>query len=264
MYAEYAPHPSLARYVACYWSSRARPAGPALQAVLPDGCIDILFDLSGHKTLAGAAGNPFVVGTMTRPVTVDQRGVDDLFGIRFRPGGATAWLDASAASLRDRTVGLDSFWGGAAERFCGRLAEETDLRRRMALADIVLDRRLRAARRPADEQVMVAAELLTSPRSGIAVADVAEAVGLGRRQLERRFLDAVGASPKTLARIMRFQGVVAGLWRRDPVPLAHLALQCGYADQAHLTREFREFAGVTPSAYRLGERLPIAPAGVIA
>jgi AraC-like DNA-binding protein len=96
---------------------------------------------------------------------------------------------------------------------------------------------------------------------GARVDELGAALGVSERQLRRRFADAVGYGPKTLARILRFQRflTLAG----DGGELARLALQAGYADQAHLTRETRRLAGRTPldllvsRAPPAGERLVV-------
>jgi AraC-like DNA-binding protein len=71
--------------------------------------------------------------------------------------------------------------------------------------------------------------------------------GISNRQLERRFLCEVGLSPKQLCRILRFQQIFRALNGNDAT-WAAVALDCGYYDQAHLIRDFRQFSGVTPAA----------------
>ena len=77
------------------------------------------------------------------------------------------------------------------------------------------------------------------------VAELGAALGVSERQLRRRFLDAVGYGPKTLGRVLRFQRFLQLSGER--ADLARLALDAGYADQAHLTRETRRLSGRTPA-----------------
>lgn len=97
---------------------------------------------------------------------------------------------------------------------------------------------------PEPDPVMnTAIRLLGSGTAG--VAEVAARAYVSERQLERRFAERIGYGPKTFQRIMRFQRV-AGQLRRGGVGLARAAASAGYADQAHLTRESRRLAGLSP------------------
>ena len=90
---------------------------------------------------------------------------------------------------------------------------------------------------------------------GVRVETLAQATGLGARQLERRFLAAVGLPPKTACRVVRFQSALGRMHGRPRMALSRVALEAGYHDQAHFTREFRTFAGEPPGAYRRRRRL---------
>ncbi len=82
------------------------------------------------------------------------------------------------------------------------------------------------------------------------VADLADALGIGERQLLRRFDRAVGYGPKTLDRVLRLQRLLRALDAGRGDDLAWLALDLGYADQAHMTREAVRLAGRTPGELR--------------
>jgi hypothetical protein len=178
--------------------------GERTHRILPDACVDIV----------SRDGRLFVAGPATTANITRVRGTT--FGVRFRVGAAGAALGLPAAELRDMTVPLEDVWDHRIE------ATTPD-----ELAAAV---RRRGA---ADELVRAAATGV--PRS---------ALGIGDRQLRRRFLDAVGYGPKTLERILRFQRFLT-LAGGD---LARLALDAGYADQAHLTRECTRLAGLPPAA----------------
>ena len=86
----------------------------------------------------------------------------------------------------------------------------------------------------------------------VSVAELACAVGLSTRQLERAFRERVGLGPKTFLRLVRFQRALA-LLRRPGASLAAIAARCGYFDQAHLVRDFREFAHESPGRFRAAQ-----------
>ena len=77
---------------------------------------------------------------------------------------------------------------------------------------------------------------------------LARSLDVSERPLHRDILDEAGVSPKLLARVLRFQRAVSLLRANAGAALCDVALECGYADQAHLSREVRELAGVSPTA----------------
>jgi AraC-like DNA-binding protein len=252
-YREYAPPPGLEALVACVWVSHDGEV-----RVLPDACVDIV--LGGERlTVAGPATTATIV-----PPTPGRRRV----GVRFRVASAGAALGVGADALRDRAVALDELWGADARRLQERaLAAATPKDALLAVLGGL------AGRLPppehADHEVRRAALALARAGSGgrgdghharqldpdrhepaeAAVAAAARAAGLSERQLRRRFADAVGYGPATLVRVLRFQRFLHRANAPDAAgaPLARLAAEAGYADQAHLARECRRLAGLSPS-----------------
>ncbi|MFI8292882.1 AraC family transcriptional regulator [Streptomyces sp. ms191] len=221
---------------AVVWSRTVGPGtGDGPYPVLPDGCMDLLW----------SDGRLFVAGPDTRAY-VPEGPVRQYAGIRFAPGDAPAILGVPAREVRDRRVDAGALWGGAEARRLGeRIAGAADPA--VALEDLVLRR---AADSPAPDPLMraVAARL----DAGRPVAETADAVGLGARQLHRRSLDAFGYGPKTLARILRLQRALALVGAGSP--FAEAAIAAGCADQAHLAREMRALAGTTVGAYAAARR----------
>lgn len=248
-YRESAPPPALAPWLECTWTlrGRTRPGGARERLVLPDGCMDVIFDLSapaGHEDAA------FVVGTMTRALPVADAPETHLVGLRFHPGAAPAFLELAAHEMVDAREPLAAFWGAEAGIVRERV-EETG----PGVLEAVLHARLARARR--DDPRVRAAVRMIGRSAG--VGEVARRLGLGRRQLERRFGEAVGVPPSVLARILRFRRAAELL--AGPLPLSRVALEAGYHDQPHMNRDFRAFAGVSPGAYR---RLSAPPLETIA
>jgi AraC-like DNA-binding protein len=161
-------------------------------------------------------------------------------GARFRPGVAPELLGVPARELLDQHVPLDALRPALAARLDARLA---GARAPLAALERELLRSIDALGEP-DPVVEAATALLAAGRSP-GVADVADRVYVSERQLERRFAERVGYGPKTFHRIARFQRAVDQLGR-DGAELARAAAAAGYADQAHLTRESRRLAGLSP------------------
>jgi len=225
-YRELPPPPDLAHVVRCLWT---RTGSGRETLVVPDGCVDVV----------AGAGGARVAGPDTRPVrSVVGRG-EALAGVRLHPGAAGAVLGVPADALRDLRVPLEALWGRAGAETGERAGADP-----AALAD-ALRARLQAA--APDPRVLAAARRLTrAPATPVPV--LAAALGLGERQLRRRFAAAVGYGPKTFARVSRFRIALALV--RAGAPLAAAAAEAGYADQAHMTREMAALAGRPPGALR--------------
>jgi AraC-like DNA-binding protein len=236
VYRELAPPPALRPYVDRFWlrvPGDEAGAGDATAParILPDGCIDVLVDAD-----TGAAR---VVGTMTRAV-VHAGTASRLAAVRFRPGGAHPFLRVGSAELTDRVVDVASLGARWLELGAGdpsRLV--VALERALLRRDVpAIDRRVREASRRL---------LAPSPPS---IADLSDALDTTRQQLARAFRQHVGISPKELARVVRLQRALYSLQREPSLSLAAAALASGYYDQAHMSLEFRDLAGITPLCAR--------------
>lgn len=144
-------------------------------------------------------------------------------------------LGVSAAELAGRVVTLDELWGPAGRELCARLVGATP-GEAAALLDRMIASRLTSER----SVVLVAADRLAHA----SVRDVADELGISERQLRRVFREAVGVSPKSFARLVRFHRAVDAA--RGGASWARIAAASGYCDQAHLIDEFRAIAGTTP------------------
>ena len=238
-YREYLAGPRLGA-VQCFWtSSMPKPTGALAHRVLPDGCMDLLFDFAPDAPLPVR-----IVGTMTRALVVESRGVSDFLGIRFRPGGLPALVRMDAAELRDGDADPACFGGRFALDLWHRLAEAAPPARPAILCETL------PAATP-DPLVAWCASRIEARCGQLAIAALADESGAGARRIERSFARQVGIAPKQLARITRFRGLIAaaeageGSW-------ADLAARFGYADQPHMVREFRALAGLSPTEFLAG------------
>ena len=220
--------------------------------VLPDACADIV-SIDGDLALVGPA---------TVAVTERLAPESVIVGVRFRTGAAPPLLGVSAAELRDREVPLGDLWGRAGSTLAERCADAATApggSARLALLVDVLLRRLESA--PTLDPVATRAASALADGPATAVPDLARRFDLSERQLRRRVEVAVGYSPRTLARILRFQTFLGAA--RSPHPggrdLARLAAETGYADQAHLTRDSRRLTGLPPAALLDWEARRTAP-----
>jgi AraC-like DNA-binding protein len=211
----------------CLWIRRAGEE-PAVTPVLPDACSDLIWQ-SGR----GA----FVAGPDTGPAPVRTTPGAVYAGARFGPAAGGAALGLPLSELRDRRVELTELRPDLAARLPGDLDPRDAAREVAAIAAELI------AAAPPDRAVEAAARRLSEP--GSRVEALAGELGLSERQLRRRCAAAAGYGPKTLQRVLRFRRFLA---LGDAGELARRALEAGYADQPHLTRECVRLSGRTPRA----------------
>ncbi len=246
-YTELAPPADLAGHVDRLWARTTLRGDPTrILRVLPDGCVDVI--------VRADRGQAVVVGTMTAALAITDRPAE-VIAVRFRPGTAAAVMRCALDALTDREVELAAL-GVAGDGLAERVAEAPGLAARFAVLVAWLRARL-AGVAPRDPRVVHAVTLLS--RTPASIAEVAAALGVSRQHLARAFRREVGVTPKVLARIARMQRAAAALGGGggERVPLARLAVELGYFDQAHLANELRALTGLTPVA------LAAAPAAAL-
>lgn len=209
--------------VACTWEQVTTTG--LEHRVVPDACVDLIW--SGKRLS--------IAGPDTDARVVRLSAGSRLVGARLRPGAAGTVLGLPASELRDLSPDAAEVLG---RDVAAALLEQLDagLDAQAVLARAL---ELRAVPGP-DPLVRAAVAALGRPRA--AVGPVAAELGVSARQLQRRVSDAVGYGPKMLQRVLRFRRLQA----LPPAPLAELALDAGYADQAHMTAEVTRLAGISP------------------
>jgi AraC-like DNA-binding protein len=250
-YREWTPPAALAPWVRRVWELTV-PGASGPGRVLPDGCMDLVV----------IGGRLLVAGPDTGPVPVARRAGESVTGLRFHPGAGPAVLGPVASELRDTRIPLETVWGRDGQELEERVAAASPGDGLAVLQERLLAR-LGAAREPRPDPLVAAAVHLLEGHAVLPgrVGGMGDALGLGERQLRRRFHAAVGYGPKTLARVLRFQRLLGLLDRPGPRPsLALAAADAGYADQAHMTTECVRLTGLTPTALLAERRLLLTPA----
>jgi AraC-like DNA-binding protein len=221
----------LAPFAECFWSGDT-VSGVTSDPIPPDGCMDIVFWPEGGLR---------VVGTMTTQQTVALPPGAHLVGVRFRPGMAGFFLGGVAPELVDRWTPLEDLWGGRGRSLHQELGESPSAAARFLLLS-------RALPRPEGDfdAVHRAISAIVAAGGTVDLDWVASQAGISPRQFRRRSIEETGLSPKRLCRVVRFRRAAALAAR---LGWAAVAAECGYSDQAHLIRDFREFTGAPPTKF---------------
>jgi AraC-like DNA-binding protein len=240
-YHEVAAPAPLYRRVRCFWFLTVDGGGP--QPVVPDGRLEVVlhraepFGEVGRDGVVRPQETVLVSGQLTRPIVLSPAAAADVVGIRFRTAGARAILGLPLGELTDRVVALRAVAPALVDGLAAAAREADAVR---ALSRVLLDR-LR-------DGGATSAEAVARLERGECVAEVARALRMSVRTLERRVRDDAGLPPKVLQRVMRFRRLYALLQAGDGTA-ARAAAAAGYFDQTHANRDFRRFTGTTPRAH---------------
>ncbi|MFO0550863.1 MAG: helix-turn-helix transcriptional regulator [Polyangiaceae bacterium] len=249
----FAPPPDLRDVVETLWTGRwDLPAdAPHTTELLSDPSVHFVFEaaeqLDSDNIVITNRTESRLVGVWTKLWRRTLAGRGFVRGVKLRPGALRAFADASASLLSNRIVPLfEVFGAGVAELERAVLSA----REHEAGFEPLIDW-LRARRRLSPESRLAIAmvERIGKDATITTVEALARAFDSSPRALQRLFRDAVGASPKWVIVRARLQEVALRLERGDAPSLAALAAELGYADQAHLARDFKRVVGKSPSAF---------------
>ncbi|HEV7690019.1 MAG TPA: helix-turn-helix domain-containing protein [Hyphomonadaceae bacterium] len=238
LYQEFPPPPDLREFVACTWVRLVHGLEEQISAdILPDGCADIMAYDDYPPRVAGP-------DAVTRRIKLSA-GIA-ITGIRLRPGACRAVLGCPASAIVNGSVLLSDLASDAVQLHQRLMLAHTLKARLSVLEDWVRAALDRVTDK--DRAVIQACRMLgADPR--IAIDEVARRLDWNARTIHRQFLAACGYSPKHFQRIMRIQSVLQAANGAPSRRLSELAAAAGYADQAHMTRDFRDITGFTPAAY---------------
>ena len=241
VYLEYSPSPRLNPFVASYWSLQvSNIKEPENYRVLPDGCIDLLFD-----NISRPSG--VIVGSMTKSVSVTLQPNARYFGVRFRPGGASSFLNISLKEIADTQLKLEDVWRNAYSEFSD-VMDNKQVKRQIETVENLLEKQL-SNKAIGNRKVQAAITLLNAHDGNYSVNMLSKTLEISRQHLNRIFTEAVGLNLKMFSRIVRLQAALKCA-RRAPVnDWALFALENGYYDQAHFISDFKDLTGVTPTNF---------------
>lgn len=247
-YAERKPSSPLSSFVECFWTLESEAPSPQPERILPDGCVELILNFGApfsqhdndHLKLQPRS---FLVGQMTGPILISATGPVQLLGIRFHPGGTLPFLRLPLHEITDQVVDLGGLSGKLERELLSVTSHSPLLTDKVNAVEAFLTNQLLNTKD--NSWLMMLAARIVDSGGLVAVDRLASDAGISSRQLERRFLREVGLGPKMLGRIIRFQQVFRAVDQSNSA-WAEVAIECGYYDQAHLIRDFNQFARQTP------------------
>ena len=240
-YWRYLPSPDLAPCVEHYWTIEWDLAEPVLRETLPYPSAHIILE-PGVAQLAGVH---------TKKFSRYLEGRSRVLGTKFRPGGLRPFVDRPMSAFTDRVLELPDVFGPAAAGLDARALAHADHHAAIAVVEGFL-RECGPRPDPVLDRVSAIVGRIASDRGVKRVEQLAAEFGMTVRTLQRLFGDYVGASPKWMIRRYRLQEAAVRAAGSETMDWPRVALELGYADQAHFIRDFKRLVGRTPADYFRG------------
>jgi AraC-like DNA-binding protein len=258
-YTEWQPSPPLTGVVTAFWVVAGDGGEVTAPAILPDGHVEIVFNLGDPVRLDGPAFTGWqperaAVGPLSYAVRMTYGARVRTLGIRFHPARGAAFLGVTATMLAEKILPIAQVAPHLDEALAATVRDEPNPKMILSsehtrkAIDAVLRAQLFGMAPPDDEIAAVVDRLLLPGESDtLTVANIAKELGITPRHVQRRFLAAVGITPKRFIRVVRFARAWQAASMSEADAWADLALEHGFADQAHLVREFRAFGAEPPT-----------------
>lgn len=250
------PAPPLASIIEAIWDWDMPATAFRYERILPGPGTGMIINLledetrvyrdDAQRTCTYASG--FVIGGPYRQSwIIDTAEQVRVMGVAFRPGGAHAWMGVSGEELSMRDINLEDMFGIDARRLRQRLLETACPVQRLAL----LEGWLRGLSEDPllDPIIMHAVVCLGRTPLVTSIGTLQRESGYSAHRFNVLFRRHVGMTAKQYARLMRFRAVIDQAHSTVHPDWSSIAADSGYCDQAHLSHEFRRFAGMTPSQF---------------
>jgi AraC-like DNA-binding protein len=242
-----APHPALRRHIRTLTGWYEKVDGPVVRDELPGGRIVLVVSFGPRMEIDGRTYTSFAAGLHDVPAHTEHDGLGHGIQAYLTPLGGRRLFGMPMGELTRQVVDLEDLMGREAGELAERLAAAPGWAERIDIFERAIAARVLRAE-PVAPELEWAWERLVETDGAAPIGALGEQLGWSRRHLAARFREELGMPPKAVARILRFERAVERLRAGDD--LAALALDSGYYDQAHFNRDFRAFAGATPTAIR--------------
>ena len=254
-YEKIPPPAYLRRYVQYFWAYDSKGVGDPPKTFRPisNGCPGIIVQLSESDPLYDQENKQLpmlcLYGQTIKHREIHAREQFRLIGICFSPVGLKSIFGLGADELTDTCIDLSALPGQQALFLSEQLVSTDSIPHRIELLSSYLAKQIRRNKARQDNVTEYALSQLIKSEGNISLKQLQNELNVSERNLERKFREEVGISPKLFSRICRFQASFQQLKTNNYDKLSDIAFENGYADQSHFIRVFKEFAGFPPNQY---------------
>lgn len=251
-YQTFEPDQKLKGLVKCYWTLKSSvDERLEKQSIVPDGCMEMIFhngDLYKQYTGNGKSiiqPKCFVIGQITRSLEIEPTGHTNIFSVRFHPNGFSPFATLPIKEMENTAIPLEKLFGEDGKDIGDKIINAQSLQEKINMIEIFLLKRLNHSE-TIDHLVRSVVETILTGNGQLTIDELSKQTPINRRQLERKFHQSIGLSPKQLSKIIRLQAAIKMLLNHEFTNLTNLAHENDYYDQSHFIKDFKELVGVTP------------------
>lgn len=256
MYTEYQPSHLLIPYIDNYWEFKGSPEYGMRIHILPDGCTDFIFTLGEvanaveEDSLIMQPYRSYFVGPMTKfSELVTYAESVHMFGVRFLPCGLSCFTNLPLHEFVNSRISTNEMKAVFDDTFIERLGEQKSVADRIRLVEEYLLLYLTRHYQPADSHVAMAVNMINHSGGKRSVRSLMDEVCLCQRHFERKFKHYTGFTPKEYSRIVKFKNAVELLRNTTSTNMLTTAVDAGYYDLAHFSKEIKSMSGNTPTSF---------------
>ncbi len=256
------PGPPLDHFISSFYYYEGFTPEHSIDCFLPNGETEMIIDLTDRpkyiydrETLKEiqACHNVWVSGVRTEPICIPSGRDSRMMIVNFKKGGGHPFYPLPLGEITNYVIDADLLFGDRIRELRGRMLETGSIHERFKILEVFLIK-VAGDRLHPDVKGECVAYMINymqdSPNAG-SLEELAHAVGYSQKHLIRLFRDRVGVTPKMYMRLLRFQQVIKEIEQMEGHDWLDVAHSCGYFDQAHFIRDFKNFSGFTPSTYAL-------------
>lgn len=257
-YEEIRPHPLIAKYVKLIWIQEFDAPGKSvpIERIVADGIVEVVFHF-GDSFITYYADNTiekqpasFAIAQLNRPIQIQPNGRIGIIAVRFFHWGAYHFFNTPIHEFADKAIDIKYLWQEKGLEVEDRINNARSNKERIDIIETFLIQQLNQnyGKQSTVDPLIRYVQLY---KGKLSIDELLEKTGLGERTLERKFRSSVGISPKQLSRLTRFLHSCKCIRQQYLKSLTQIGLECGYHDQAHFIRDFKNFSGLTPKEFRL-------------
>ncbi|MDN4164198.1 helix-turn-helix domain-containing protein [Cytophagales bacterium LB-30] len=257
-FTQYAPSPWLADYVDSYWVLEDTVMGQQefIDKILPTVKYGMVFHYGqptygkhDHQKEFVLHPNGLFASKINRPLLVKSSLGRKIFGVKLKPHTTYAVLGIPAIQVTNHTLAIDTLFGASGNELTERMQNARDTQDRIRIIESFLAFRLGKGKYKTSDTVRFAVDRIRQHLGDISMKSLADDACVSERQMQRLFLQHVGVSPKFFARTVRINYVFDLLRINNSLQWQDIVFECGYFDQSHFIKEFKEFSNETPDAF---------------